>query len=537
MLLRKIFIGGLSYETTDEKLRSYFGAYGTVTDAVVMKDPISRRSRGFGFITYADPGCVDRALAQPNHVLDNRRVEAKRAVPRAESARDASSTTSSRGGPASAASSSNGGVAGLSSSASSGGGAATKKIFVGGLHYETKDAEFKKYFSQYGKVVSAEVMFNRETNKSRGFGFVIFETEHSVDLVLQDGGHVLDGKSVEVKRAVPRTDAPPPSSSSSSGVPSVAIHTQAAVSTSRGSFSDDLSSTPKHLLSPRSNPPASPASPAPLASVGTFGGYAAAVRYGGGRVGHSSLAHGAPPGLGEIEAGLDGLTMDTFGSQQQHRHGPDQSRLFRTHGDGYGHHHHPSYLSQHEYVAPHQLAPQWQQRHQQHQPPPHWQQPQQQQQHSWPSDDHHLPLRASSVDSNVFSMFTPPPHRAAPPPPPPTAAPSSSPTPPPRWDQGGFQFGGLGGGFTRTNTSPPTSFDRYGGTGAPVPPSLTRLALDDDEIPPLRFGDPAYLGIDARQHSTSTSHPTQPNPTAGHYLYERHEDDTHSGGGYYTQYR
>ena len=40
----------------------------------MMKDPISRRSRGFGFITYADPVCVDRALAQPNHVLDSRRV-------------------------------------------------------------------------------------------------------------------------------------------------------------------------------------------------------------------------------------------------------------------------------------------------------------------------------------------------------------------------------------------------------------------------------------------------------------------------------
>lgn len=59
-----------------EKLRSYFGAYGSVTDAVVMKDPISRRSRGFGFITYADPVCVDRALAQPNHILDSRRVSA-----------------------------------------------------------------------------------------------------------------------------------------------------------------------------------------------------------------------------------------------------------------------------------------------------------------------------------------------------------------------------------------------------------------------------------------------------------------------------
>ena len=57
-----------------DKLRAYFSAFGPVTDAVVMKDPISRRSRGFGFITYADPSCVERALAQPNHILDNRRV-------------------------------------------------------------------------------------------------------------------------------------------------------------------------------------------------------------------------------------------------------------------------------------------------------------------------------------------------------------------------------------------------------------------------------------------------------------------------------
>ena len=48
--------------------------------AVVMKDAISRRSRGFGFITFAEPSAVDRVLEQPNHVLDNRRVEAKRAV-------------------------------------------------------------------------------------------------------------------------------------------------------------------------------------------------------------------------------------------------------------------------------------------------------------------------------------------------------------------------------------------------------------------------------------------------------------------------
>ncbi|TDH74259.1 hypothetical protein CCR75_006363 [Bremia lactucae] len=296
--LGKIFIGGLSYETTDgtdfqvqsrgrftnkemhsvEKLRSYFGTYGIVTDAVVMKDPITRRSRGFGFITYADPLCVDRALAQPNHILDSRRVEAKRAVPRAESLRDIGT-----GLPSSRPTGSN-------SLATTGAHGATKKIFVGGLHYETKDADFKQYFSQYGKVVSAEVMFNRETNKSRGFGFVIFENETSVELVLQEKNHVIDSKSVEVKRAVPRTDVPPPRSISSRGDSFSGPSGPGSI----GSM-DELSTTTTPPVSLSGSVPSSSGfvaamradkfdrggtSSANLMPNGMLSGYAAAVRYG-----------------------------------------------------------------------------------------------------------------------------------------------------------------------------------------------------------------------------------------------------------------
>lgn len=56
--------------------------------------------------------------------------------------------------------------------------------------------EFRQYFEVFGKVVSAEVMFNRETHKSRGFGFVTFEDEASVDNVLQTSQHSIDGKLV-----------------------------------------------------------------------------------------------------------------------------------------------------------------------------------------------------------------------------------------------------------------------------------------------------------------------------------------------------
>jgi hypothetical protein len=65
-----------------DKLRKYFSNFGTVLDAVVMKDPISRRSRGFGFITFSDIAAVDKVLDNMPHTIDQRKVEAKRSVPR-----------------------------------------------------------------------------------------------------------------------------------------------------------------------------------------------------------------------------------------------------------------------------------------------------------------------------------------------------------------------------------------------------------------------------------------------------------------------
>lgn len=52
------------------------------------------------------------------------------------------------------------------------------------------------YFEKYGKVISAEVMFNRETHKSRGFGFIVFEVENSAVKVCNVKEHSIDGKVV-----------------------------------------------------------------------------------------------------------------------------------------------------------------------------------------------------------------------------------------------------------------------------------------------------------------------------------------------------
>jgi hypothetical protein len=67
-------------------------------------------------------------------------------------------------------------------------------------------AGLKRYFSTFGTVESAQVMYNRDTAKSRGFGFVVFTDEDAVDRVLDLGTyHELDDKEVEIKRSVPKS--------------------------------------------------------------------------------------------------------------------------------------------------------------------------------------------------------------------------------------------------------------------------------------------------------------------------------------------
>ena len=59
---RKVFIGGLSYKTTEEGLRSFYSQWGELLDAVVMTDKNTGKSRGFGFVTYGDSSMVDEAM-------------------------------------------------------------------------------------------------------------------------------------------------------------------------------------------------------------------------------------------------------------------------------------------------------------------------------------------------------------------------------------------------------------------------------------------------------------------------------------------
>lgn len=69
----KVFIGGLSWETTDQKLRSYFENYGSVLEAFVSYDRNTGRPRGFGFVVFESSDVADKVVST-KHTIDRREV-------------------------------------------------------------------------------------------------------------------------------------------------------------------------------------------------------------------------------------------------------------------------------------------------------------------------------------------------------------------------------------------------------------------------------------------------------------------------------
>ncbi|KAL1562997.1 heterogeneous nuclear ribonucleoprotein 1-like isoform X1 [Salvia divinorum] len=187
----KLFIGGISWDTNEDRLKEYFGAYGNVVEAVIMKDRTTGRARGFGFVVFADPAVAERVVAE-KHMIDGRTVEAKKAVPRDDQHLINRNSSSIQGSP---------------------GPGRTKKIFVGGLASTVTEGDFKTYFDQFGTITDVVVMYDHNTQRPRGFGFITYDSEDAVDRVLHKTFHELNGKMVEVKRAVPKELSPGPNRS------------------------------------------------------------------------------------------------------------------------------------------------------------------------------------------------------------------------------------------------------------------------------------------------------------------------------------
>ena len=124
-----------------------------------MRDPQTKRSRGFGFVTYSCVEEVDAAMCARPHKVDGRVVEPKRAVSREDSVKPGAHLT-------------------------------VKKIFVGGIKEDTEEYNLRDYSEKYGKIETIEVMQDRQSGKKRGFAFITFDDHYTVDKIVVQKYHM-----------------------------------------------------------------------------------------------------------------------------------------------------------------------------------------------------------------------------------------------------------------------------------------------------------------------------------------------------------
>jgi len=161
---RKVFVGGLSWETKSDHIKEYFQKFGEVKSVNLKTDVVSKKSRGFGFVVFVSPESVDKVMAEKDHKLQGRSIDPKKANPRP----------------------------------------INKKIFVGRLDPETTEASIKTYFEEnFGPVEKIELPFDKTKDQRRAFVFVEFKKLAHFKKCLEQEKQKIGTQEVEVKKATP----------------------------------------------------------------------------------------------------------------------------------------------------------------------------------------------------------------------------------------------------------------------------------------------------------------------------------------------
>ncbi|XP_008202620.1 RNA-binding protein squid isoform X2 [Nasonia vitripennis] len=157
---RKLFVGGLTRNTTEAELKAYFGKFGEIESVSIKMDPYTGVSRGFAFMVFQNPKAIDKLLASGDHYVNKRKVDPKRVSKKAQHG----------------------------------------KIFVGGLTPDITDEDIKTYFGQYGTIVEVQAPFDKTKNQRRSYCFVTFDSKDVVYKLLKTPKQVINGKEIDVKK-------------------------------------------------------------------------------------------------------------------------------------------------------------------------------------------------------------------------------------------------------------------------------------------------------------------------------------------------
>ncbi|KVI03511.1 Nucleotide-binding, alpha-beta plait [Cynara cardunculus var. scolymus] len=179
---RKLFVRGLAWNTTTETLCAVsallmlvvlvlyaFVEHGEIEEGAVIIDKASGKSRGYGFITYKDIDSTRRALEAPSKLIDGRMAVCTLAC---EGVSNVSSTDQ-----------------------------AQRKLYIGGLSPEITSEMLLVFFKKHGEIEEGSVAYDKESNKSRGFGFITYKSVEAAKKAIDDPQKMLGGRSITVKLA------------------------------------------------------------------------------------------------------------------------------------------------------------------------------------------------------------------------------------------------------------------------------------------------------------------------------------------------
>ncbi|CAF1527666.1 unnamed protein product [Rotaria magnacalcarata] len=183
---RKLFVGGLTWDTTQDDLHEYFSSFGNILDCSIKHDPTTGRSRGFAFLIFDRKDIVDKILSQNEHFVKGRKVDPKPAHRRLTATNNNHIST-------------------MTSSSSNSISNNNRKVFIGGLDPNFSDVQLREYFSKFGTIDDIDLPFDKEKNERRPFCFISFQNEQSAQEVLRLQRHTIGDKTVDVKRAKPKT--------------------------------------------------------------------------------------------------------------------------------------------------------------------------------------------------------------------------------------------------------------------------------------------------------------------------------------------
>jgi RNA recognition motif-containing protein len=171
----KLYVGNLPWEASEEEIQQMFQEYGEVQSVSIVTNPRTGRSRGFCFIEMENAEAAIDGLNEKEFGGRNLRVSQAR-----EQNRD---FKSERGG-------SNGSFEERF---------IENRIYVGNLPWDTSEDQLRDLFKQYGEVQSVNIITNRKTGRSKGYGFV--EMENAEAAISELNEKEFGGRNLKVNQA------------------------------------------------------------------------------------------------------------------------------------------------------------------------------------------------------------------------------------------------------------------------------------------------------------------------------------------------